>query len=132
MSQRSFWRVLLISIVCVALATPATAGTLDNNARNIVIGIVAATAAVAVVVTVVVIHYSRKRTITGCVNAGASGMTITDERDQRVYAVSGNTAGVAPGERMKLRGQRLKSRGADKTHTWVATEVAKDFGVCRP
>ena len=74
------------------------------------IGIVAVTAAIAVVVTIVVIHYSKKRTITGCVDSGANGMTITDERDQRVYVLSGNTAGVTPGDRTKFQGQKVNPR----------------------
>lgn len=109
MPQKSFWRSVLIAVICVSLATPARAD-LNSDARNIVIGIVAVTAAIAVVVTIVVIHYSKKRTITGCVDSGANGMTITDERDQRVYVLSGNTAGVTPGDRTKFQGQKVNPR----------------------
>jgi hypothetical protein len=132
MLQKSLFRAVLIVVICVALATPAKANNLDNAARNIVIGIVAVTAAIAVVATVVIIHYSKKRTITGCVKPGESGMTITDEQDQRIYALSGNTVGVLPGERMELRGQKLKPTGPDKTPIWDARSVIKDFGACRP
>jgi hypothetical protein len=132
MLQKSLFRAVLIVVICVALATPAKANNLDNAARNIVIGIVAVTAAIAVVATVLVIHYSKKRTITGCVKPAENGMTITDEKNQRIYALSGNTVGVLPGERMELRGQKLKPTGPDKTPVWDARSVIKDFGVCRP
>jgi|ERR1700733_3488201 hypothetical protein len=132
MLQKSLFRAVLIVVICVALATPAKANNLDNAARNIVIGIVAVTAAIAVVATVLVIHYSKKRTITGCVKPAENGMTITDEKNQRIYALSGNTVGVLPGERMELRGQKLKPTGPDKTPIWDARSVIKDFGVCRP
>jgi hypothetical protein len=59
-------------------------------------------------------------------------MTVTDEKDRLVYTLSGNTSGIKPGDRMKLRDKRAKAKGADKTLVWEATEVAKDFGVCQP
>jgi hypothetical protein len=131
--QKSLWRGVLIVVISVALATPARATSLDTTARNIVIGIVAVTAAVAVVITLVILHESRKdRTITGCVSSEGSGMTIADEKDQQVYALSGNTVGITPGERMSLKGKKAKSKGAKHTLVWVATNVNKDFGVCQP
>ncbi|HZW96934.1 MAG TPA: hypothetical protein VFF64_28570 [Candidatus Eremiobacteraceae bacterium] len=132
MLQKSLWRAVPIVVISLALATPAKADNLSNAGRNIVTGIVAVTAAIAVVATVVIIHYSKKRTITGCVKPTENGMTITDEKDQRIYTLSGNTGGVMPGERMQLRGQKLKSMGSDKTPIWDARAVIKDFGVCRP
>jgi hypothetical protein len=90
MTQKSLWRGGLIVVLCVALATPATASTnLQSNARNIIIGVVAAAAGV-VVIAVLVIHYSKKQTITGCVNSSGSGMTVTDEKNKQVYTLSGD------------------------------------------
>ena len=136
MTQKTLWRGVLIIVLCVALATPpraqASGGSFTDLSRNIVIAIVATTAAVAVVVSVVVIHYSKKRTITGCFNSAGSGMTVTDEKDKQIYALSGNTAGIKPGDRMKLQGKKVKSKGADKTLVWEAKAVTKDFGVCQP
>jgi len=132
MNEKSLWRGVLIVVLCVALAAPASASTnLQSNARNIVIGVVAAAAAV-VIIAVLVIHHSKKQTITGCVNSAASGMTVTDENGKQVYALSGNTAGVKPGNRVKLQGKKLKAAGAGETPVWVATGVNKDFGVCQP
>ena len=132
MNEKSLWRGVLIVVLCVALATPANASTdLQSNARNIVIGIVAVAAGI-VVITILVIHHSKKQTITGCVNSAGSGMTVTDEKDKLVYALSGNTAGVKPGDRMKLQGKKLKAAGAGQTPVWQTTEIKKDLGVCRP
>jgi hypothetical protein len=132
MSQKRIWRGVLIAVLSVALASPARADKLQTIGRNIEIGIVAVTAAIAVVVTFVVIHYSKKRTITGCVNSGGSGMTITDEKDRQSYVLSGNTVGVTPGDRMKLTGKRVKPKGPDKNVVWEAKGVSKDLGVCHP
>ncbi len=87
----------------MALAAPARANTsLKTAATEIVIGIVAVAAA-ATVLVVVLIHKSKKTAITGCVSSGENGMTITDEKDRQIYALSGNTTGIKPGDRMKLK-----------------------------
>jgi hypothetical protein len=122
----------LIVVLSLALAAPARANTsVKTAATEIVIGIVAATAA-ATVLVIVLIHKSKKTAITGCINSGENGMTITDEKDRQIYGLSGNTTGVKPGSRLKLQGKRVKSKGADKRILWEATAVTKDFGVCRP
>ena len=94
--------------------------------RNIVIGIVAVAAAVAVVITVVLMHESRKdRTITGCVKSREMGTTnITDEKDGQVYRLSGDTAGIKPGDRMKLKGKKAKPKGK-QSRVGVATSVTQ-------
>jgi hypothetical protein len=122
---------VLIIALGAALSTPARADSLKSRGNDIVIGIVAALAGVVVVVLVAV-HYSKKRAITGCVVSRENGLSVTDEKDGQVYALSGNTTGIKPGDRMKLQGRKAKSKGVDKTLVWEATEVAKDFGVCQP
>ena len=123
---------LLMIALSVALTAPARAeNTLKTDSHEIVIGIAAVVAAL-VVVTLVAIHYSKKRSITGCVTSGASGMSVTDEKDRQVYALSGNTTGIKPGDRMRLQGKKAKSKGADKTLVWEAKDVTRDFGVCPP
>ncbi len=91
--------------------------------------IVGAIAAVAVV-TVMVIHYSKKTAITGCVNSWGNGITFADEKDKQIYALSGDTADIKPGDRIKLQGKKVKLKGPDKTLAWEAKKVTKDFGVC--
>jgi len=132
MIKNSLWPGLLIVVLCVALATPASASSsLQSDATKIIVGVVAAAAAV-VVLAVVLIHKSKNPRITGCVTSGASGMTITHEKDKKVYTLSGHTEAIKPGERMKLQGKKVKSKGADKTLVWEVTAVTKDLGVCQP
>jgi hypothetical protein len=123
--------VVLIIALGAALSTPARADSLKSTGNDIVIGVVSALAGVVVAV-ILAVHYSKKRAITGCVVSRENGMTVTDEKDRLVYTLSGNTSGIKPGDRMKLRDKRAKAKGADKTLVWEATEVAKDFGVCQP
>jgi hypothetical protein len=134
MSQKYLWRGILIVVLSVALATPARAqsGGKIGPSNGTIVGAIVGVAAALVVVAVVAIHYSRKRAITGCVNSAGSGMTVTDEKDKQIYTLSGNTTSIKPGDRMKLQGKKVKSKGADKTLVWEAKAVTKDFGVCQP
>jgi len=133
MNRYFLLRGVLIVVLCGALAAPATGqsgGKIVSNGKiaGVIIGVVAA----IVVVAVVAFHYSRKRTVTGCVGKGENGMTITDEKDRQLYSLSGHTAGLNPGERVRIQGKKAHQKGADKTTTWEANAVARDFGVCQP
>jgi hypothetical protein len=59
-------------------------------------------------------------------------MTITDEKDKQIYALSGDTTGIKPGDHVKLKGRKAKHTGSDTAGAWEATGVSKDFGVCQP
>jgi hypothetical protein len=138
MTTKYLSAVLMITLG-LALAKPAHAqqqcfpcGQIGPSAGPIIAGVVAAAAGV-VIVTVVIIHEStKKRAITGCVNSGANGMTLTDEKDKQIYELSGDTTGIKEGDRMKLRGKKVKPKGADKALVWKATKATEDFGVCHP
>jgi hypothetical protein len=108
------WRGLLIGVLVVAFAMPARADTLRTEGDDIVIAIVVV--AVGIVIgTILIIHYSKKRSITGCIMSAPNGMILTDEKDKHTYALSGITAGVKQGDRMKLQGKREKPKDPDKT-----------------
>ncbi|HXM60802.1 MAG TPA: hypothetical protein VN950_08070 [Terriglobales bacterium] len=124
-------RWILIVALGVVLITPARADKLQTEGEEIVIGIVAVSAAL-VVGTVLIIHYSKKRTITGCVSSVEAAMTVTDEKDKQTYTLSGDTTGVKPGDRMRLQGKKIKPRGPDKRLIWETRQVNRDFGLCQP
>lgn len=139
MIQKHFWRAAVILVFSLVLCIPAGAqaggisnGPIGGVTTGDVVGAIVAAAAVVVVIVFVSVHYSKKRTITGCVNSGANGMTITDEKDQQIYALSSNTENVKPRDRMKLHGKKAKSKGPDKKLMWETKSVAKDYGVCQP
>jgi hypothetical protein len=131
MTQKCVWRSGLIVVLSVALVIPAKARGFPSGGA--IAGAIAGAAAALVIVTVVVIHESSKRrTITGCVHSEENGMSVVDEKDKRTYTLSGNTAGIKPGDRVTLQGKKIKPKGTDKTLTWEAKNVTKDFGVCQP
>lgn len=88
--------------------------------------------AAVVVVTVLVIHHATKsRAITGCVSSTNNSMTLTDEKDKRVYLLAGDADGVKPGERLTLHGKKVNG-GANHALTWETKKVVKDLGACQP
>jgi hypothetical protein len=147
MTWKSLWRGILILVLSVALAAPAPAdkprlalrphllnsnsgGGFQKLGDEIVIGIVVAAVAIGVLTTVLILHYkSRQIAITGCVNPGANGLSVTDDKDKRNYALSGDTAGVKPGDRMTLKG---KPKHTGKTFVLESPKIVKDFGICQP
>ncbi len=132
MTQKFLWQGVLIAALSVALATPARANQLQTDADEIVAGIVVVAAGIAVVVTVLILHYhhkSKSGTITGCVDSGANGMSVTNEKDKRNYALSGNTVSIKQGDRVTLEG---KPNGPSNGRVFEVQMVARDFGACQP
>jgi hypothetical protein len=135
MPSKSIWRLLIVIAIALTLSATADAqigafsGRIGPSPGPIIAGIVAAIAVVVIVAVVVVHKGSEKRTVTGCVKSGADGMTVIDDGDKRIYALSGNTAGINPGERLRLQGRKIKN---GKTLEWETRRVSADLGVCQP
>jgi hypothetical protein len=124
--RRNLRDIVLISALSVALVRPARAETVDTAGKQIIAAIVVVSAAVAVGIILIVLHEKHKTgTITGCVASGTSGMNVTDEKDKRIYPLSGDPVGIKPGDRMTLEGRR---RGK----VFETRSVIEDLGVCPP
>ena len=128
----------LVLLLCVPAGAQAPIGTIPPGTNfggvstGEIAGIVAGVVVSAVVVAVVLFRHSAKsRTITGCVVAAQNGFTVANEKDQRIYALSGNIAAVKPGERMRLQGHKIDP-SADTTLGWQVSQVQKDYGACQP
>lgn len=132
MTQRYSWRGTLVLILCIALAAPVEAKGWPPTGGEIVAGIVGVSVAIVVIAVVVVHESTKKRTITGCVLSGENGMRLTDEKDKRMYTLSGNTAGVKPGDRMTLQGKKRNPTGKNENPLWEVSNESKDFGTCQP
>jgi hypothetical protein len=131
MNSRYRCRGVLIFFLSLALATPARAKSLQTTGEEAVAAVAAVVAVFVVIVTVVAIHYSKKRTITGCVRPGQNGMIVSDEKDKLVYTLSGDTAGVRADERMTLQGKKIKPNAGNPLG-WEITKIRTDYGVCQP
>lgn len=134
MTSKYLWCGVLIVALSVALSTSAEAQTGSGKivSNGTIVGVILGVVAAVVVVAYLVIHESsKKRTITGCVTSGENGMRVTDEKDKRSYALSGNTADIKPGDRMTLQGKKIKPKNAGKPVVWETKMISKDFGVCQ-
>ena len=97
---------------------------------KVLAGIVIVSVAVGVLVTVLILHYKHKKTVlTGCVTPVANGLVLTDEKNKRSYTLSGDLAGLKPGDRMALEGKRKQS---GQTLVFDTRRTIKDYGACQP
>lgn len=132
MTLKCLSAILILALTCV-LCVPAEAQNLGQigPSTGTIVGIVVGVVAALVVIAVVAVHYSKKRTITGCVQPAQNGMIVSDEKDKLVYTLSGDTTGVKPGERMAFHGRKIKPNG-DHPLGWEITKIRADYGACRP
>ena len=134
MTSKYGWCGVLIVALGVTLSTSAEAQTGGGKivSNGTIAGVIVGVLAAVVVVAYVVIHESsKKRSITGCVIPGASGMSVTDEKDKRSYALSGNTGDIKPGDRVTVQGKKIKPKDAGKPVVWETKTISKDFGSCQ-
>jgi hypothetical protein len=127
----SFWFLVLALGFILCAPAQADSGTIGGVGTGTIVGVVVGVVAVVAVVAIVAIHYSRKRTITGCVKPTPNGMTVSDEKNQRTYTLSGDMAGINPGERVTLQGKRIKPNGGNSLG-WEITKMQTNLGVCKP
>jgi hypothetical protein len=57
-------------------------------------------------------------------------MSVTDEKDKRIYTLSGDTSDIKPGDRVTLQGKNVKPKGDHKLLTWEVNKETKDFDTC--
>lgn len=59
-------------------------------------------------------------------------MSVSDEKNKRIYALTGNTADIKPGDRVTLQGKVAKRKDANAPLAWEVNKETKDFGACQP
>jgi hypothetical protein len=55
-------------------------------------------------------------------------LTLENESDHQSFALNGETAGIRPGDRVKVQGKKQKANGAARGFTVV--KVKTDYGAC--
>ncbi len=133
MKLKIFRRTLALA-VCTCLlpvSTPAKADSLKTVGDEIVIGIVAVAGAITVGV-IFAIHYHNMEFVKGCAASGPDGLVLQNEGDQKTFQLLGKTADVKPGDRVRLKGKRIKStKGNHSNPTFQVDKLANDYGVCK-
>jgi len=123
--------IALSFVLCMPAEAQGSSGTIGGVGTGTIVGVIVGVVAGVAVVAIVALHYSKKRTITGCVKPAENGMIVNDEKDKLVYTLSGDMAGVKPGERMTLQGKKIKPNAGNPLG-WEITKIRTDYGVCQP
>ena len=121
-------RVLLAGMLIVAMlaySRPAAADELKTDVVETIIGIVAVTAVITVAVVYAV---TRPPKNTGCAVPGPGGLTQENESDHQSFSLNGDTAGIKPGDRIKVQGKKQKANSATRGSTVL--KVKRDYGTC--
>ena len=108
---------------------PLFTGTIGPSTGEIVgiaVGIVAAGAALGVGIYFAVKH---SHTVTGCARSTADGMTLTTASDKHTYSLTGDVAGIKPGNRVRVSGKKEKEKSTGSAQ-FLVEKVSKDFGAC--
>jgi hypothetical protein len=123
-------RHLAILLVCLTLllsTRPARADSIENAVIGATIGVIAGT----VIIVVAVVYFVRKTaSVTGCASSTPDGLTLLNEGDQQTYLLSGETAAIKPGNRIKVSGKKGKNN-PPANRSFIVEKPAKDFGACK-
>ncbi|MBS1800374.1 MAG: hypothetical protein JSS95_11145 [Acidobacteria bacterium] len=116
-------------LLCAALLLAPKPAKAEIPSGGQVAGIAIALVAVGAALGVGIYFLVRKPPhITGCVTSGADGLTLHKESDATTYLLTGDTASIKPGNRIRLSGK--KHTGPSSQRTFVVEQVAKDYGPC--
>ena len=110
-------------------ATSPSGGKIGASNGEIAGAFVGAGAAVAVIVIVIYHETHKHHTLTGCISSGTNGLTLANEKDNKVYTLSGDSGSLKVSERVAIRGKKLKNSGI--TPTFRIEKLEKDYGACR-
>ena len=127
----SWFRCVLILILCASV-TATVSAQVPNNWGNIgpskgaIAGGIAGGA--AVIGLVLYLALRKAPSITGCVHSVDGEVSLTDEKDHRPYALTGESSDLKAGRRVRLRGKKIQ--GNDGRVTFRAKKVDHDYGSC--
>ena len=97
-----------------------------------VIGGIAGGAAVLGVVGYLIYHQTHKHpTITGCLTSNADGLSLANERDKKVYTLTGNLAALGAGEKVAIKGKKVRAKDASGKLSFAVEKLNRDLGACR-
>jgi hypothetical protein len=128
----SLLRNSAVLAVCLLLALPAFPQTGLGNigpSKGQVIGAIAGAAAALTAVGFLVYHETHKHpSITGCLASVPDGLVLQNERDKKVYALSGDSSALKAGERVTVKGKKIKD--ASGKPSLQVEALTKNFGTC--
>jgi hypothetical protein len=129
---------IVLSTLLLSGATTQSCNNSNTNNESIgpskgeVIGVAVGVVAVIALGTVVLIEvHNAHHTIKGCVLGGPAGLQVEDMDNQKIYDVTGVTANVKVGDKVRLHGNKEKKVKGATTQTFVIEKLNKDYGPCK-
>jgi hypothetical protein len=98
-----------------------------------VVGAGVGVAAALVVGTVVLVEVHKSHhTIKGCVSAGPDGLEVQNEKDHKIYGLTGVTANVKPGDIIQVHGSKEKGeKDSAGNQDFKIEKMSRDYGPCK-
>ena len=124
--------VVALCLVLAVAAFPQSGGYGSiGPSKGEVVGIIAGAAAVVGVTGYLIYRSSHKHaSIQGCVTSDQNGLSLSNEKDKKTYALVGDSATLRPGQKVALSGKKMKD--ATGKLTFQVQKLTKDFGACQP
>lgn len=112
------------------MGTPTSSGTYSPAGRSYGHGaaIGAGVGAAAIGAGAIYLMTHRASKISGCVQTGDDGLSLTDDKTKKTLMLVPGKADVKAGDRVELKGKFSKNATGDQR--FLVKTVAKDFGEC--
>jgi hypothetical protein len=123
--RKSLRRLFAVVLCCLLLSSPrpAHADSLHTIAVEVIVSIVAVSAAITVGIVLAIKHHP---SLKGCAANGPDGLQLTNSEGQ-TYLLIGDVAGLKPGDRIRVSGQKQKNSAAERK---FIVEKSKVYGPC--
>jgi hypothetical protein len=139
MHRRSGFVSLAAASSLLLCAANSTTGCNSSSSGHIgpsngeVYGAAAGIAAGIAVGTVVLVEVNKSHhTIKGCVTAGPDGLEVQNEKNNKVYSLTGVTANVKPGDIVQVHGSKEKGeKDGSGNQDFKVAKMSRDYGPCK-
>ena len=123
--RRSLLALLLMAAIMLPTATPAH-GSIPTGTQVVLIFV--AVGAIGAGIGIAVYHVAhRPPSVTGCSASSSTGLTLTDEANQQLLPLAGDTGDLKARERVKITGRNEKNRLGK---VFQVDKLRKDYGPC--
>ena len=135
--QRRPAKIVFTSLLCAVLTGCCQSG--ESGCHNLsvgptkgeVIGVAVGVGAIVGTVIAIEVHHAH-HTLNGCVSDGPDGMQLQTHGSSKVYKLTGDTATIKPGNRVRLHGKHVKQpKTATATPGFLVEHQNKDYGPCK-
>ena len=130
--HRSVLAKVAVCALFVAATAPSTAQSstpIGGVTHSDAVWIGVAVAAIGVGVGIGIyyaVHHGHS--LSGCAVSASDGLQLQNRGDGQTYTLSGEVAGIKPGDRVRVSGKKAKNTGGPQQ--FVVEKLTKDYGVC--